>query len=207
MNRLLMILAVAALLCAAAPTDPVTADATAPAVELDEGPPATADVDELDQVDAREQLALARVLASEIGWEPTAEAAAIHEVLEDRSRQMGLSYLATVCAYSRTCDPGRTDARRWIAHLTPRGARPDGWPATASWSLHRARWLDLHRHAGEVLRGRVASTCEEPPHYWGMPSGVDLRRARAAGWRRVECPGARNAFWRVPARERERAPS
>lgn len=204
MTRLLMILAASALLFAATPPDPVTADATAPAVELDEGPPATADVDELDQVDAREQLALARVCASEVGIVSTPECAAIHEVLEDRSRQMGLSYIATVCAYSsRTCDRGRTDARRWIAWLHPSGARPDGWPATASWARHRGRWLELHRHAGEALRGRVASPCEEPPAHWGGP--MDDWRAHRAGWVRVDCgPDVRNHFWAVPSR---RAPS
>lgn len=197
--RLLMMLAVAAVL--AAPAQDATADVNVTsAAHLEEPDPPDAG-DELDQVDPQEQLALARVLVSEVGWEPTAEGAAIHEVLEDRSRRMGLSYLTTLCAYSsRTCDTERADRRSWIAHLRPGDARPEGWPARASWPRHRARWLALQQHAGEVLSGRVESPCSGPVHYWGMPSGIDLRRAQAAGWSRVDCPGARNAFWRVPSR-------
>lgn len=199
MKRLLLILAAAAALCALAPAPDATADDD-PTVQTHEAPTATAPAPD-DQVDAREQLALARVCVSEVGWDPTPECAAIHQVLEDRAQRMGMTYGAAVCAYSsRTCDRDRTDARRWISHLTARGARPDGWPSTASWARHRPRWLELHEHAGEVLRGRVASSCDGEVHHWGMPGGIDLERALSAGWTRVDCPGARNAFWRVSSR-------
>lgn len=149
----------------------------------------------------REQLALARVCVSETGWDATPECAAIHEVLADRARVIGVSYMAALCSYSsKTCDRGRSDRRRWIAWLSPSLERPRGFPSHLRWASYRERWREMLRHAGAVLRGEVSSTCEEPPHYWGMPSGIDLRRAMLAGWRRIECPGARNAFWRVPHR-------
>lgn len=150
----------------------------------------------------REQLALARVCVSEAGWEATPECAAIHQVLADRARQMEISYMAALCFYStRTCDRGRRDPRRWIAWLSPDLRRPRGWPDGMLWSRYRPRWRVMLKHAGAVLRNEVESPCETPPHYWGMPRGIDLERALQAGWRRLECEGTRNAFWRVPHRE------
>ncbi len=152
----------------------------------------------------REQLALARVCVSEAGWDATPECAAIHQVLEDRARVIGFSYIAAVCSYStRTCDRGRQDPRRWIAWLSPSLDEPEGWPRGMLWSRYRDRWRTMLDHAGAVLRGQVQSPCEEPPHYWGMPRGIDLARAQEAGWERLSCPGARNAFWRVPHRSTE----
>ena len=146
-----------------------------------------------------DQLRLARVCASEVGLRSTPECAAIHAVLADRADRMGVPYRVAVCAYSTmTCTRSRRDARRWIAWLRPDGRRPRGWPQRASWARQRAAWLDLYRYAGEVLRGEVEPPCRGPVHHWGMTSGEDMRRATMAGWERVECPGARNAFWRVP---------
>ena len=145
---------------------------------------------------ARDQLALARVCASEVGLEVTAECAAIHEVLADRARRIGFSYHAAVCAYStRTCRRSRQDARGWIAWLRPDGRRPRGWPQAASWARHRRRWLELYDHAGAVLRGDVDSPCTEPPDHWG--GAMDDWRARMAGWTRVQCGPTRNRFWSI----------
>ena len=150
---------------------------------------------------ARAELALARVCISEIGWEPGEECAAIHAVIVDRAERMGIPYMQALCAYaSRSCSPGRTDARRWIAHLDASLERPDGWPASLPWSRYRERWAAALDLAGHVLGGRVTSPCELAPHHWGMPHGIDLERARLAGWERVSCPGARNAYWRDPRR-------
>lgn len=146
---------------------------------------------------AGDVLRLARICASEAGLRITPDCAAIHAVLIDRARRMGISYRRAACAYStRTCTRSRDDERAWIAHLRSDGRRPERWPAQASWRRQRGAWLSLLEHAGHVLRGDVAADCA--PHHWGMPRGIDLRRARLAGWTRIDCGETRNAFWRVP---------
>lgn len=148
----------------------------------------------------RDRLHLARICVSEAGWDPGSECAAIHEVLVDRARVIGISYRAAACAYStRTCTRSRQDARRWIAHLTLDGRRPEGWPRGTSWTRHRALWRGVLELAADVIRGRVESPCPSPIHHWGDRHGDRLRALRY-GWEQVECGRTRNLFWRVPGR-------
>lgn len=172
------------------------------------------------QRDQQPALALARVCASEIGLtgDPE-ECAAIYAVLASRAERNGLSVRAMAHAYStRVFDRDRTDRRAWIAHLRPDGREPAGWPRTVvvgpegsgpsqvrggpAWSRYRDRWLALIDAAGAIVRGEIASPCAGPVDHWGARHGVDLERARRAGWTEVECrlssgEPTRNAFWNV----------
>lgn len=163
-----------------------------------------------------DQLALARVCASEIGFSGAFdECAAIHDVLTRRASRWDTTVAWAARAYSnRVFDRERRDRRAWIAHLRPDGRRPDGWPEMttvrrggasrvvrhAPWGAYRDRWLELYEAAGRIVRGEIRSPCRGAVDHWGMRHGVDMERARRAGWTEVECGGTRNAFWRVPRR-------
>jgi len=160
-----------------------------------------------------QQLALARICASEAGlprraddgWLIAADCAAIHAVLEAGAERTGLSYLAYARSYStRVFDAQRSDARAWIAHLSPRGDMPRGWPQgtvitsggevpAPQWSHYRAAWLALYEHAGEIISGEVSHGCDGPISDWG--GSMDRERARRLGMTRVECGETRNDFY------------
>jgi hypothetical protein len=142
------------------------------------------------------QLALAQICASEASVQvETDDCAAIAHVLKRRARRM--SFTAMALKYStRVFQRDRRDARRWIAHLKPDGARPTGWPEALPWSKWQPRWLSLYRHAGRILRNEVPSPCATPPDHWG--GSMDDWRAIKAGWQRVDCGQTLNHFWAVP---------
>lgn len=164
-----------------------------------------------------DQLALARICASEIGLTGAPEeCAAIHEVLRDRMRRQGWSFLTAARLYSgRVFDTSRTDARAWVADLSPHARQPRGWPvAFASWSSYgRPRWQALYEASGRILVGEITHGCEILPAHWGCRTCGDSARARRAGWQEVTCwvpcesengePArceSRNAFWAIPGR-------
>lgn len=164
-----------------------------------------------------DQLALARVCASEIGLSGSAlECAAIHDVLARRARRWDTTLAWAARTYSdRVFDRERRDRRAWIAHLRPDGRMPAGWPETttvrrdgaervvrhAPWGAFRRRWLRLYGEAGRIVRGEIASPCQASVDHWGMRHGIDMERARRAGWSEVDCGPTRNAFWHVPRRD------
>lgn len=160
------------------------------------------------------QLALARICASEAGlprrsddgWEIAADCAAIHAVLEAGAERTGLSYLAYARSYStRVFDAERDDSRAWIAHLSPTGAEPRGWPqghvltsrgrmvAAPRWSHYRGAWLALYEHAGRILEGEVTHECDGAISDWG--GSMDRERAQRLGMTRIECGDTRNDFY------------
>jgi hypothetical protein len=151
------------------------------------------------------QLALARICVSEAGFQvKTNDCAAIYRVL--KGRKNGGPLLRIMRRYSTNAfDRSRTDRRRWVAWLNSPGHKPKGWPQRTKrdtphppWSSFRPLWFDVYEHAGAILRGEVESPCDKPPDHWGGRFGIDLRRARAAGWEEVDCGNTLNAFWRVP---------
>lgn len=162
-----------------------------------------------------DQLALARVCASEIGlhWVVPAagattpaflECAAIARVLRGRAS----SIRSGAQRYSRRVfDRTRAGRRAWLVHLRPDGRRPLHWPdaRVANWSYSRRRWLALYEAAGRIVRGELVDVCASDIDHWGMRSGVDLERAVRFGWTEVDCAAGdavtRNAFWHVPRRE------
>lgn len=153
-----------------------------------------------------DQLALARVCASEVGIRIVNEAsirecAAIAAVL--RGRSSGIESGAR--RYSgRVFDLERRDRRAYVAFLRPDGREPAHWPAYgtrgrrhAPWGAFRDRWLALYHAAGEIVQGRLEHACSSVPDHWGARYGVDLERARRAGWTEADCGETRNAFWLV----------
>jgi hypothetical protein len=153
------------------------------------------------QADAPEVEALSKICVGEAGWEPGADCPAIHAVLAYRAQVRRSTWLSAARAYSPGHLGRRRDRRRpWIARLHPSGMEPAGWPQALPWSRYRRRWLGVVEYARQIVAGEVSHGCPEPPAHWGMRSGIDMRRARAAGWRELECGGGkptRNAFWAV----------
>lgn len=142
------------------------------------------------------QLALAQVCASEASVQTeTDDCAAIAHVLRRRDRGRSIAVMARAYS-SRVFDRGRTDGRRWVAHLRPSPSQPHGWPSTLPWERWRPRWAALYQHAGAILAGEVPSPCERPPDHWGGP--MDDWRAIKAGWHRVDCGKTFNHFWAIP---------
>ncbi len=76
--------------------------------------------------------------------------------------------------------------------------------------VRRMRLMQLAEYAPLVVelvaafwRGEpIPLTCAGEPDHWGARHGRDYERATRAGWRRVLCPGARNAFWSSTRSER-----
>jgi len=62
--------------------------------------------------------------------------------------------------------------RRWIRLLRPTGPEPDGWPERLSWPRYRARFAEVYRHVGRVLRGEIEDPCPDALHYGG-PAWLD----------------------------------
>lgn len=152
-----------------------------------------------------DQLALARVAASEAGLLATEdEIAAIGAVLRARCDECSITTVARQYS-TRVFDLTRRDSRAWVAFLRADGREPAHWPRAASWSAYRERWLRIYEAAGRVVRGELEHRCTSPVHHWGAPQAgsIDMRRALRAGWVRVDCGATRNAFWRVPAREED----
>jgi hypothetical protein len=164
----------------------------------------------LAQDRASDQLALARVAASECGLTGCTEqeVAAIGAVLRARCSSCRLATSARLYS-SRVFDQNRTDDRAWIAFLSPTGHEPERWPSTirvrgervphAPWAIYRERWLAIYEWAGRVVRGELAHACEQPPVHWGGP--MDDARAARLGLVRVDCGETRNRFYVLPARE------
>ncbi len=144
-----------------------------------------------------------RICAGEQGFQTeTGDCAAIVFLLQRRARQRNVPLRFMVRAYSGRHLGTRPSPRPWIAELRLNGRRPLSWPLGVSWRQHRRPWLDLVQHVRDTLEGAVLDPCPGADH-WGMRHGVDLERARRAGWNEVECDvETRNAFWRIPPRGR-----
>ncbi len=166
-----------------------------------------------------DQLALARVCASEGGLEATAEeCAAIAAVLRSR-RCAGCSLERAARLYSdRVFDLERHDRRAWVAFLRADGRQPRRWPGAievrsddgstamvqhARWASFRDRWLALYELAGDVVRGELVHACAEVPRHWG--GRLDRARAERMGLVRIDCGETRNDFYALPTVE-QRAP-
>ena len=141
-------------------------------------------------------LALSRIVASEAGFTPSDDAAAIIAVIYDRAERMGIEPIDAARAYApQSFNRMRHDRRRWVAHLALSGARPDGWPAHMSWERHRDEWLGLVSRVTEILKHPGESNCSEVPNHWSAPS---FMRPYRLGWIRVDCGNVRNASWALP---------
>lgn len=151
-----------------------------------------------NRVPSERVLVRARTCAGEAGWSTrTGDCAAIVHVLLRRSERAGVRPIEMARAYSAALGPG---GRPWVRGLALDGHEPAGWPRDLRWERYRPGWLALVSHVRDVLAGRVADPCPGAVHF-GARGGVDMRRARRAGWRLVECSApTRNAFWAVSGR-------
>lgn len=154
-------------------------------------------------------LVLARICASEasiLRALDTDDCAAIHAALVTKAKIRGVTWHVFAQTYSgEVFNPHRRDARRYLAHLVPTGAQPEGWPATAvrrgarvphvPWGAVRARWLALYERAGEIVRGEHPNPCDGHVVDWG--NDADAARYLAANPDAVErsCGSARNRFF------------
>lgn len=119
----------------------------------------------------------------------------------------------------RVFDRSRTDARAYVAFLTPDGAEPERWPVLAGWRagadgfMHEVRhvpwerrrddWLETYALAGRILAGEVEARCDTPPLTWGCPGEGrrdcgDHARAVERGLSRVDCGETANWFYGRP---------
>jgi hypothetical protein len=148
---------------------------------------------------------LARICVSEAGFQTdTNDCAAIHQVLDRRKRSGSLLRIMRLYS-SRAFDRTRDDSRRWVSWLHLGRRAPRGWPARTpsgarhpEWLHFRPLWRNVLEHAANILRGEVGDPCQQRPDHWGSRYGIDLERARRAGWEEVDCGPTSNAFWRVP---------
>jgi hypothetical protein len=144
---------------------------------------------------------LARIAWGETG-QPGPDTAAIHAVLEDRARVLGVPWRVAARYYAggHLGTRKRRGTRPWVAQLHPSGRQPPAWPRAASWPRTRPRWLAALRQARDVVAGRETAPCR--PHHWGSLDErlPDVHRARAAGWIRADCGDTVLGYWLVPAR-------
>ncbi len=134
---------------------------------------------------------LARVAVAESGWSAPRDRAAIWHLLARRAERLGWSLPAMVQAYSSPLRRGH-----WALGLGAHGRRPEGFPARLSWAPHLSAWEAVLGDAREFLAGRVADPCRGVAEHFGDRAG-DAERARAAGWRLVDCGNTANLFWKA----------
>lgn len=147
-----------------------------------------------------EALALARISAGESGFQlDTNDMGGIHEVLKDRARRQGWTYLQAAKYYSTNhFRKNRKDSRKWIAWLRKDLRQPVGWYKNVPWSKHKDMWRTMLWEAEQYVQGELLPPCN--PHLWGDHAG-DLHRARRNGWRMIDCGETENLFWRVSGAE------
>lgn len=140
---------------------------------------------------------IARVCVSEAGWTNHDECAVISQAFVYQAQMRDRPIRQQICAYSpRSCDPNRTDHRRWISHLHPERRRPPpGWPRGSNWELRRSQFAALVVTAARAYRGEFTSSCPAAIH-WGSPYCRSCReRMREHGYVRGYC-GLKNHWYR-----------
>ena len=166
---------------------------------------------------------LARLMASEGGWDSTADHAAVAwtitrrlEVLSGPRRRRPFRTLdAVILRYARGFVSGRLRRQRWIRELELDGERGASWPAHVPWARPRGRlpsrrsaFLAIAARARAHLAGELPNPCERVPDHWGGP--MDRGRARglldSGAWEIVDCGETGNEFYRVVRAPRRRVP-
>jgi len=140
------------------------------------------------RIDRHASLTLARMCAGETGPRDLTVCAAQVGVIARRAARRGISMSTMARLYSAAL---RRPSRAWVPLLTG-GARPVGFPRTASWRRYRGAFRSLEQSTQDQLAGRVDDPCPAALHFGSLH--LDGHRMRA--WRRV-CEGLhdRQGFW------------
>ena len=136
------------------------------------------------------------LLVARIGLsEGPSDTLAIAHVLAERSVARGITVREAACSYApRSCGRREYTARPWVPRAHPDSFAPLGWPWLSSWERTRTLLASLTVVAWRGLRGIDESPCAGATE-WGAPTcAACRRRMQAAGYERVDCPGA-NHFW------------
>lgn len=146
------------------------------------------------------EVLLARIWVNEAGFATKnwRDHAGIAHVL----RRVGKGEIThnAVCAYSNftLCRP-RRGKRRYINHLYKNGEQPKYWPSHLDWELYRKSWLKLIERSGQYMKRTPRACLDGHPYHWGA-KGFRRDFWLSEGWRELNCPGAKNAFWAPPRR-------
>jgi hypothetical protein len=151
------------------------------------------------------RLWLARGVVAEAGWTSEREHTAMAYVLRRRWRAIhrkepSVTFLMVIRQYMRGLSPNRRPTRRmtWVRSLPEDGVtRPDGWVTGtkgAPWGRYAKHWDRVLSWSMRWQAGRIADPCPLADH-WGAPHGIDLVRARRAGWPSVSCGETANVFY------------
>lgn len=147
--------------------------------------------------DERLALAVARVAVHEAGFDSPADVALVWQVVEGRARtaDQRLAWLHRHSARVAGERQARSTRTLWARQLSPSGARPWSWPADASWSRYRDRWLRVLRLARSLVTGHERRRpCPQQPLTWGGP--MDREQAAARGLVPCGCVGTLNEGYR-----------
>lgn len=139
---------------------------------------------------------LARVCVSEAGWDGYEECEVIVHAISQQAIERNIPLRRQICAYApNSCNPDRTDSRRWIAHLNPRSrARPSGWPRLP-WEIHRVRFVAMWMTAWMALTGRSTNPCPDALHWGSQTCSRCFERMRESNFVRAGC-GLANVWFR-----------
>lgn len=143
---------------------------------------------------------LARIVIGEAGFDATRDdVAAHHAVIASRAERMRVRYTTAAGLYSPRHTGVAKSLRPWIAQLDRSGDRPEAWPSSASWTVHRPKWERVLELAGKAVGGELPHQCDGQPHHWGSPTHPNdqsriKRGIRRGFWRVIECPGTKNTF-------------
>lgn len=138
---------------------------------------------------------LARMAIGESDWNARDQSAVLH-VVARRAARAGVSVEQMSLRYSSVFAGKPTPRKRWVLAIESSCEQPTAWPKHLRWDRYRARCLATFERVQRFLRGELPDPCRGRANHFGSATiAVDVERAARAGWRRVSCGGAVNAFW------------
>jgi len=150
-------------------------------------------------------LALARIFASEGGYDGTADYVPIHRVLKNRSKGGVELTLNNMMRYSPNSFNFHSDHfARYIPYLNELGEQPLHWEERypdRDWGDFRDKWLRALEIARRLVNGeQMPSSCSGRVDHWGMNRPDMIAQGYANGNVPVRCRGTKNIFWRIVRR-------
>lgn len=158
---------------------------------------------ELEPTSTPIHLALARIFISEGGLDSTNDYSPIYQVLKNRSsggRELTLNNMMNYSPYSFNYHSDHF--ARYIPYLNEEGEEPLFWRErypNRSWEDFKDKWFRALRYAYRLAGGiQMRNVCRGQVNHWGADRPDMIEQALERGLVRVNCPGAKNAFWRIP---------